>query len=161
MVKTPVEMIHENAAAIRQMLKDVTTDHVQYNAVLSKEDSSPALLKAVNAVLREYKIEPVEKVSGYDLLTMDLVLQREKVCAKCTRPDACPFKGDKPILERTSTGIHATYVWCARYYRVHLMKEIEELAGKEVPGLEKYSLSDLEELRRQLKAKIGKKGGRA
>lgn len=155
--KKPEEILHENAVAIREMLRDVATmDYMEYDRILSKKDSSPPLISAVNVILRKFGIDPVKEVTGYDILVIDKVLQQEQICHKCQKPEDCPFKGAEMMLMKTETGIHANYVWCLRHYRIYLMNEIKYLAKQEIPDLDEYSISELRELRNQLKEKLRK-----
>jgi len=83
MNKKPHEIIHETASALKEMLKDLPPgDYIKYDQVLSKVDTSTQLLTAVNVILREYNVEPVEKVTGYDILTLDTILRRRQICER-------------------------------------------------------------------------------
>jgi len=150
------EIIHHTAAAIRELRPHVekpSTEWQKVDEILSKEDTSQTLLSAVNATLQRYGEPPVEKVNGYDILVLDEILEEESVCQRCRDPQMCPYRGIKVKPRVYPQGIFAEDVWCKRHYRAYLISEIQELAQKDIAGLEAKDIQELLEIRRKLKAR--------
>jgi len=152
------DLIHETAVVVRESFKPFQDDNSpskwgEICALLSKEDGSAALVSAVNSILQKYDQPPVQKVTGFDVIVLDELLEHEAVCRKCD-PTTCPYKGAKLLPEVTPTGIHAKWVYCEPYYRHQLIEEIEDLAQKKLPDLQLKSTQELEMLRNRLKRRI-------
>ena len=145
------ELIHSAAVAVREMKKDI--DMRRWDKIyelLSKEENSKALLSAVNAILSRYGESPVDKVNGFGLLALDEVLRQEEICSRCADPRSCPSKGSKAVPKVYERGIFLEWPWCEKYYRMYLICEIEEMAGKELPELIGKSTEELVMLQEKL-----------
>ena len=114
--------------------------------ILSQEVTNKQILSQANKELKDEGLNPVGKLTGYDILEIAKELRRKTFCVQKCGPENCPFKGLVYHLIHTPVGIFAVERFCTPYYRYMLRKEIGELAGRRISQIhDKYgSLEDLD-----------------
>jgi len=142
----------------REELKEQTNVKEALHQILTREVTSKQVLSIANKELKDEGLNPVEKLTGYDILEIAKELRRKAFCVQKCDPENCPHKGFIYRLIHTPAGIFAVKRFCTPYYKYTIRREIEELAGRKISQimekhgrLEDLDIKTLKEIREALR----------